>query len=61
MNPANPEAEAVALRGGRIICVGSLVECQAWGEATIDDRFANHVLVPGFVGRTATPWTAQAS
>lgn len=49
MNPANPEAEAVAVRDGRIVCAGSLQECQDWGEATIDDRFAGHVLVPGFV------------
>lgn len=49
MNPANPEAQAVAVRDGRILCAGSLEECQAWGEATVDDRFANHVLIPGFV------------
>jgi predicted amidohydrolase YtcJ len=49
MNPANPEAQAVAVRDGRIICAGTLEECQGWGEATVDDRFANHVLVPGFV------------
>ena len=49
MNPANPEAQAVAVRDGRIICVGTLEECQSWGEATVDDRFDNHVLVPGFV------------
>jgi predicted amidohydrolase YtcJ len=49
MNPANPEAQAVAVRDGRIICVGTVEECQSWGEATVDDRFADHVLVPGFV------------
>lgn len=56
MNPANPEAQAVAVRDGRIVCAGSLQECRAWGEADIDDRFADHVLVPGFVeahGHTA--------
>ena len=49
MNPANPEAQAVAVRDGRILCAGSLEECQAWGEATVDDRFADHILIPGFV------------
>lgn len=49
MNPANPEVQAVAVRDGRILCAGTLEECRAWGEASIDDRFANHVLVPGFV------------
>ena len=56
MNPANPEAQAVAVRDGRIICVGTLEECRSWGEARVDERFAGHVLVPGFVeahGHTA--------
>ena len=56
MNPANPEVAAVAVRDGRIICAGSLEECQAWGPAEVDDRFADDVLVPGFVeahGHTA--------
>ena len=56
MNPANPEVAAVAVRDGRILCAGTLAECQSWGEATVDDRFADHVLVPGFVeahGHTA--------
>lgn len=60
MNPANPEAQAVVVRDGRIICVGSLDECQGWGAATIDDRFADHVLIPGFVeahGHTADALT----
>ncbi len=44
-----PEATAVAVRDGRILAVGSLEECQAWGPARVDDTFADHVLVPGFV------------
>ena len=44
MNPANPEVQAVAVRDGRIVCAGTLEECQAWGEARVDDRFADHVL-----------------
>jgi predicted amidohydrolase YtcJ len=56
MNPANPEVQAVAVREGRIVCAGSLAECQSWGPAEVDDRFADHVLIPGFVeahGHTA--------
>ena len=49
MNPANPEVQAVAVRDGRILCAGSLQECQSWGPAEVDDRFANHVIIPGFV------------
>jgi len=49
MNPANPEATAVAVRDGMIIAVGSFEECASWGEHEVDDRFADKVLVPGFV------------
>lgn len=49
MNPANPEVQAVAVRDGKILCAGSLDECRSWGEATVDDRFGDQVLVPGFV------------
>ena len=43
MNPANPDAQAVAVRDGRILCAGTLEECQAWGEADVDDRVAEHI------------------
>jgi predicted amidohydrolase YtcJ len=49
MNPAFPVATAVAVRGDRILGVGSVEELAAWGSHTIDDRFASHVLTPGFV------------
>lgn len=56
MNGYLPEATAVAVREGKILCVGTLEECQMWGKATIDDTFQDRVLVPGFVeghGHTA--------
>jgi predicted amidohydrolase YtcJ len=56
MNGYLPEATAVAVREGKIVCVGTLEECQMWGKATVDDTFRDHVLVPGFVeghGHTA--------
>ncbi|MEM7322768.1 MAG: amidohydrolase [Actinomycetota bacterium] len=49
MNPATPTAEAVAVRGDRILGVGTVEELLAWGDANVDDRFAEHVLTPGFV------------
>ena len=49
MAPPAPTAEAVAVRGGRIIGVGSLDEMAAHGPHTVDDRFADAVLLPGFV------------
>ncbi len=54
MNPANPEGAAVAVRSGRILGVGSVEELARWGEHsggeyTVDDRFADKVITPGFV------------
>jgi predicted amidohydrolase YtcJ len=49
MNPSQPRAEAVAVRAGRILAVGSLDECRSWGEHEIDSSFADLVLVPGMI------------
>ena len=44
-----PQAEAVAVTGGRIVGVGSLESLEALPGATVDRRFADQVIVPGFV------------
>ncbi|WP_102226817.1 amidohydrolase [Acidimangrovimonas sediminis] len=49
MSRAQPLATHVAVRDGRILAVGTLAECQGWGPATLDKRFADKVLMPGFV------------
>jgi len=49
MNPANPEGTAIAVCDGRILGVGSVEELAGWGDHTVDDRFADKVIVPGFV------------
>ena len=49
MNPAQPLATHVAVRDGRILGVGTLDEVSVWGSHTLDTRFANQVLMPGFV------------
>ena len=49
MNPARPEATHVAVRDGRILGAGSLGELEGWGEHTLDERFADKVLMPGLV------------
>ncbi len=49
MNAAHPSADAVAVRGDRILGVGSVEELASWGDHTIDTRFQDHVLTPGFV------------
>jgi len=49
MNPARPEATHVAVRDGRILGAGPLQELKGWGTHTLDDRFADKVLMPGLV------------
>jgi predicted amidohydrolase YtcJ len=49
LNPSRPHGEAVAVRDGRVLGVGTVGELREWGDATIDDRFQKHVLLPGFV------------
>lgn len=49
MNPSRPRATHVAVRDGRILAVGTLEEMAGWGEYTLDERFADKVLMPGLV------------
>ena len=49
MNPMQPEATHVAVRDGRILGVGSLEQVSAWGAHTLDERFADKVLMPGLI------------
>ena len=49
LDPNRPEATHVAVRDGMILAVGD-ADCAApWGEFRRDDRFADAVLMPGFV------------
>jgi predicted amidohydrolase YtcJ len=49
MDPSQPEVEAVAVREGKVLAAGSLDECKSWGDHVIDNRFADHVIVPGMI------------
>ncbi len=49
MNPAFPFAEAVAVRDGRVLGVGTVEELAGWGEHSVDNTFADKVLTPGFI------------
>ena len=49
MNPARPFATHVAVSDGRILAAGSLDELKSLPDAEIDNRFAQKVLLPGFV------------
>ncbi|PPQ43244.1 amidohydrolase [Rhodopseudomonas palustris] len=48
MNPSRPSATHVAVRDGRIVATGSADELMVTG-ARLDPRFADKVLMPGFV------------
>jgi len=52
MEPALPTATAVAVEQGRVVAVGSLETLQpiiALRGGRVDHRFANDVIVPGFI------------
>ena len=49
MNPMQPDATHVAVRDGRVLAVGDLARMQAWGAHTLDERFADKVLMPGLI------------
>ena len=49
MNPNQPAVTHVAVREGRILGAGNLADLQGWGDYTLDDRFADKVLMPGLI------------
>lgn len=58
LDPAHPEAEAVAVVNGRILWVGSLDETiRVLGDQpyTVDTTFADQVIVPGFIAQHDHP------
>ena len=48
-NPSRPTGTAIAIRDGKVLCVGTLEECRSWGITNVDHRFADKVLTAGFV------------
>lgn len=52
MNPANPVASAVAVRGGRILEASSIERMSPWLDGAschVDEQFADAVILPGFI------------
>ncbi len=49
MNPGRPEATHVAVRDGKILGVGTFSEVGNWNGSTVDNSFADMILMPGFV------------
>ena len=60
MNPRRPEATHVAVRDGRILGTGALEDLAGWGEHELDERFADKVIVPGFVEGHCHSWEGGA-
>lgn len=52
MEPSIPEATAVAVANGKIVAIGSIDSLKSWRAhhpATIDQRFKDKVIMPGFI------------
>lgn len=49
MDPSLPEATHIAVRDGRVLGVGPLEELRDLGAFEVDARFADKVILPGFV------------
>ncbi|MCP4768271.1 MAG: amidohydrolase [Gammaproteobacteria bacterium] len=49
MSPSQPTATHVAVRNGRILGAGSQQELKGWGDYSLDDRFRDKIIMPGFV------------
>lgn len=49
MNPMQPRATHVAVCDGKILGVGDEAALSGWGPATLDETFADKVLMPGLV------------
>ena len=60
MNPRRPEATHVAVRDGRVLGTGALEDLAGWGDHEIDERFADKVIVPGFVEGHCHSWEGGA-
>lgn len=60
MDPEQPQAEAIAVRDGRFIAVGSrkAVTAAAGPDARLDETFAGKVLLPGFIAPQVHPVAA---
>jgi predicted amidohydrolase YtcJ len=59
MDPSLPNAAAVAISEGRIMAVGDLASMEPWFKGrnvTVDDRFADKVLMPGFIDNHVHPF-----
>jgi len=60
MNHRRPSATHVAVRDGWILGTGSLEDLAVWGEYELDTRFADKVIMPGFIEGHCHSWEGNA-
>ena len=60
MNPRRAEATHVAVRDGCVLGAGRLDDLTDWGDHKLDDRFADKVIMPGFVEGHCHSWEGSA-
>ena len=60
MNARQPVADHVAVRDGIILGAGALKELAGWGDYVLDERFADKVLMPGFIEGHCHSWEGAA-
>lgn len=61
MDESQPQATAVAVADGRIVAVGDMASMAIWREGrevTVDERFADQVLMPGLIDNHIHPFIA---
>ena len=56
MNRRQPVVDHVAVRDGMILGAGTLEELRGWGEFALDYRFADKVIMPGFIEGHSHSW-----
>ena len=60
MNPRRPSATHVAVRDGHILGTGALEDLAGWGDYQLDERFADKIVMPGFVEGHCHSWEGSA-
>lgn len=59
MDPGRPEVEAVAVLDGKVLSTGTMDSMQPWLEhydVTVDDRFKDKIIMPGFIEPHSHCW-----
>lgn len=59
MDPGRPEAEAVAVLDGKVLSTGTMESMQPWlkhYDVTVEDRFKDKVIMPGFIEAHSHCW-----